>query len=97
MITIELAKMLKDRGFPQTLPNDYVANENVEWVHLPTLSELIEACKCDGWFELTENPIKSMRVWEARMNHGITREPEISDGSNPEEAVAELWLKLNKK
>lgn len=106
-----LALELKNNGFPNLSGNFPCKHGN--WslgldrscecsdddvTRIPTLSELIEACGGrDGWFGLTEQPFESMKVWEARMNHGITREPEITRGSTPEEAVANLWLAINKK
>lgn len=74
---------------------------HVLWV-LPTLSELIEACGVDGFAYLENhqniqwrktvggNPDLSLS-WAAQGN-GFR-----GSGSTPEEAIANLWLSLNKK
>ena len=92
----ELAKQLKEAGFPQTGEFFYTENESIcnskdVGVHKPTLSELIEACGdkiiClerglkSGWFAF---PTRR----DAKPN---------GNGDTPEEAVAKLWLELNKK
>lgn len=93
MIPYELAKKLKDAGFPQEMKDgsmldDGLNNEGYgpETAYDPTLSELIEACgesfvmlghRGSGWFS------------ESISN--------IGNGTTPEEAVANLWLELNKK
>ena len=96
MISYELAKQLKDSGWKnfQDIQDDkYLMN------NLPTLSELIEACG-DEFYSVRRcidkfpNPTKV--VYKAS---SIMREtqPFIQiDGSTPEEAVALLYLKLNK-
>lgn len=114
-INYELAKRLKDAGFPQKeednsgLISFYISPRGsiIRWdyrddedVFLPTLSELIEAClseKVDDWFSLNENWYEGSKTWRACMNHGVTRPEDDGYGSTPEEAVANLWLELNKK
>lgn len=95
----ELAKKLKDGGFPQEVEYGEVYNdksrgdgtiENGFFIRKPTLSELIEACG-DKFHEL-------VREWDGQ----FTCRTDYMDmqgtyGSTPEEAVANLWLKLNKK
>lgn len=86
MITYELAKKLKDAGLqtPYARIEQYYPDVNI-----PTLEELIEACG-DKFSTLTNragNPY--WRAW------GITGED--VQGSTPEEAVANLYLELNKK
>ena len=106
----ELAKELKDAGFPQL---DYSCilqdledvaiqdkNDSSVWYYKPTLSELIEACGEN--FELTDcfgvlRDVESNKLWLARKHYGIEKPPELGDGATPEEAVAKLWLALNKK
>jgi len=110
----KLAKQLKDAGFSQK--DHYDENDNLvqfynngEFVSIPTLSELIEACR-----QLT---INDLVIWEANGNWfaGIKEMPKkeytvLSDthtmevpyekykiGETPQEALAKLWLKLNKK
>lgn len=104
MLSYELAKELRDAGYPikdrrceDCFQNNYsycsVCRDQVESV--PTLSELIETLPkvIDGayfniyWFD---------DVWRAA--YTITEcEDTFADGKTLEEAVANLWLKLNKK
>jgi len=102
-MTYETAKKLQDAGYPQQprfMQQISVNNENVnEFVqnavgrccfHFPTLSELIEACgggslKIERFVHVTRGII-----WEARI-----RGTQVS-GQTLEEALAELWLALNK-
>lgn len=97
-----LAKQLKDSGFPnrEHLATGVAVNDNGAWIS-PTLSELIEACPriienqddyyC--WFFL--NCFHD--AWFAGYQED-DREPEIRvEGATKEEAVAKLWLELNKK
>ena len=85
----ELAKKLKDAGFPQkgngfTLyPNDGIHTE----VSFPTLSELIEECGGNSKALIQQN---NKTMWE----YAIDGRGAI--GQTPEEAVANLWLELNK-
>lgn len=101
----ELAKQLKDAGFPQqkkdgkiycphNVPNMIKATDMFEHiescpdlVYIPTLSELIEACGNEFIYLM-----KDHNRWDAKSKTQI-----ISKLSCPEEAVANLWLKLNKK
>ena len=117
-MSYELAKELKDAGFPQTNGDHYVGKEvwdetmqsdyetrntplRSTWIKCQTLSELIEACGVgfkeleliglgkDGWGHLG----KIVEMWEARSSiRGVL----IEVASTPEEAVARLWLALNK-
>lgn len=103
-----LAKELKDAGFPQK----YGETRLGRWVapdgsrlgiihsgddarsacYLPTLSELIEACgeRFDS-LVLHEKIANDGGYWEA------TGDEYFNDtGPTPEEAVARLWLSLNK-
>ena len=104
----ELAKELKDAGFPQMQTIvDFDANKTEiggtgsskivgkELVYIPTLEELIEACGDrfamigrDGnyWYARADEPCNE--CWFCEPN---------GDGLNPAEAVARLWLALNKK
>ena len=105
MISYELAKQLKDNGFPinikssgryfvlknGTVLDNHLApsvcvNDIVEQVIKPTLSELIEACGED--FRL----LSKRATWRAESIMGVE-----DFGNTPEEAVANLWLALNKK
>lgn len=91
----ELALKLKEAGFPQFPDNRngfYLYDSDgfgTEQVYVPTLSELIEACKLDSFFQLTF--MSSSGKWSSEFDsyHG--------KGSTPEEAVANLYLALNQK
>lgn len=86
----ELALELKDSGFPNS--EEWVENPTHESLYAgfdkyyPTLSELIHACK--GGFQVLKH---SGSLWLCYLNGG-----EWVEGYTPEEAVAKLWLKLNK-
>ena len=78
----ELAKKLKDAGFPWQDRNVLTSSS------YPTLSELIEACGSE--FISLQN--KNLLGWYSVANtqSGI----KTGEGSTPEEAVANLWLAL---
>lgn len=91
----ELAKELKDAGFPQGQHNlscyDNGCYESIGQACVPSLAELIEACG-EGFKVLCR---KSKNEWiaqeveeELRVVNGV--------GPTPEVAVARLWLALNK-
>ena len=92
-MTYELAKQLKEAGFPQKEfrydDSHHIYNSDMSGIaYNPTLSELIEACG-DGLISLSS----------PRSGYWITagKNGETSGGEDPEEAVAKLWLELNKK
>jgi hypothetical protein len=101
-MTYELAKQLKERGFPQDsqfktidrqhcppASNFNTAQEMIDaTVFLPSLSELIEACGTP--FRLTSY---TNGVWNA--SDKITSDGIMTHGDTPDEAVAKLWLALH--
>lgn len=121
----ELAKQLKDAGFPQKVWSFYLGNyaynekgelhllhvdndegglvgndynhreeSNHEWTKCPTLSELIEECRKELdeiVIYITDNLVE---VKGANPTYGLDLSVE---GSTPEEAVANLYLAINKK
>ena len=103
-ISYKLAKELKDAGFPQVFPqndemeiHDAVAISRIrekydKGVYFPVLSELIEACGD----ELGGIKRKRGGGWEAIPNDW-TGGIRLQTGSTPEEAVARLYIALNKK
>lgn len=90
MISYDLAKKLKDAGFPSPL------TRGTDAMYQPDLSELIEACV--GFDQLLRNYSSDKKTvnWIARHYSSEAKSIE-GRGSSPEIAVAELWLALNKK
>lgn len=97
----KLAKKLKDAGFPQregdwyTSDGEWISEEKREY--RPTLSELLSACNSDEDFHtlhLDKDYDKNCWWAESRKQGTLMAQTE---GSTPEEAVANLWLELNKK
>lgn len=116
-MTYELAKKLKDAGFPQ--PNvdekakgDWVSDggiviwdrnrdeDDMDFIYIPTLSELIEACG-DRFLQLNKVYVGKIEwfatgiISEGRINTDRSLNGEFE--STPEIAVANLWLELNSK
>ncbi len=108
----ELAKKLKDAGFPQdfnVMEPDWIWEEDTTLsqriedtginklkIKLPMLSELIEACGDDF-----ESLNKTKKGWEAWGTYWCCDEhgegKKIENGPTPDVAMAKLWLALNKK
>lgn len=98
-MTYDLAKQLLEAGFPKMqgyrggLNSDHWNNDLQAYI--PTLSELIEACggSCKALVQLENG------AWEA--GTGICwyggAVLHHQSGATPDEAVANLWLVLNKK
>ena len=106
----ELAKELKDAGFPQ---QDYswicqhgngvhfLGTPHCEKCFVPSLSELIEVCGDRfGGLEHWAECVNSNERWESYTPLIFTgSEPEheiVVYAPTPDEAVAKLWLALNK-
>lgn len=99
-MTYELAKQLKDAGFPQSGQGgcvdefgkewDSIHNFSCAWAYLPTLEELIEALGDVSSFSLYNDGVN----WRASYGYMNAR---VLSASTPTEAVARLWLALNKK
>ena len=101
----ELAKQLKDAGFPLRKPGGErvyfeIIDEGGEtriFIY-PTLSELIEAC--GSRFGILERD-KETGAWycvsDVDTDGKTTAEASYAAATSPEEAVATLWLALNKK
>ena len=118
-IDFELAKELKDAGFPQekTAFVFYIVKTgNAEPVHLlrvryglsgysdkevlgcfdaPTLEELIEACGREFYSLVHE--ISRKGEWRTFSTPDDQNTIAVQYSSTPEEAVARMWLALNKK
>ncbi len=84
----DLAKRLKDAGFPQDPEGRWLVSTDENVVILPTLSELIDALG-DKFYSLTYE-----REWIAKGYYSKGYSVEITK-STAEAAVAKLWLALN--
>lgn len=100
----ELAKKLKDAGFPQGKNGNFSISVSSsipvdsELPYIPTLSELIEACvklSATGDFHLEHNSVSKRHSagWGASVD--CFKGNEYIDGKTPEEAIARLWLSLH--
>lgn len=100
-----LAKKLKEAGFPQedgvylyengngdigVCSTKYNKKHDLGGYYVPALSEMIEACG-DGF----ENLFKWYSGWICNFDDLYSPDGD-SEGDTPEEAVAALWLELNK-
>jgi len=105
----ELAKQLKDAGFSQFGKNRNVDGSLVtldssigqihDFIYIPTLEELVEACERDGYFDFSIKHDKAGSKWYARIiENSSTKSLHIAtsekDGSTPTEAVGRLLLAL---
>lgn len=100
----ELAKQLKDAGFPQREGrwicehNDVIILKGAcESYYYPTLEELIEACGDEFHcliLTTTGGIDSNKKFWSAGYNDKVV---DWQNGVTPSEAVAKLWLALNKK
>lgn len=101
----ELAKELKDAGFRhfgeghwlhssggKTHDSEIAQDYSHKYAYVPLLEELIEACGKDfRGLEMGDwEPIR----WYAKSKRN---EDEIVEGETPIEAMAKLWLQINKK
>lgn len=104
MLTYETAKKLKDAGFPQRVGITTMIWKGENWTSAasineaidlttvlvqPTLSELIEECGDD--FEALQK-----RVFKNKSDWVATSHVLYAVGDFPKEAVANLYLALNK-
>lgn len=114
MITYELAKRLKDAGFPcqkgdyfvgknlwdETMQSDYEMPSTPSrstWVYAPTLSELIEMCGSRFKRLVRQSSTKFKVQAKGLVVDKVANKDIHVFGKTPEEAVALLWLELNKK
>lgn len=93
MITYELAKKLKDAGLktPYARVEQYYPDVNI-----PTLEELIEACQEGKEGNSINLFITRDGGCEAVKQFRVSGDYIKAIGSTPEEAVANLYLELNK-
>jgi hypothetical protein len=110
-MTYELAKELKDAGFPQkgdwgyrplkhegtaTMVNYHRDVPLEHDVYIPTLSELIEACG-HRFFSLQRETSSTWWAFEEDFSKGDRTDAQAQCAPTPEEAVAKLWLALHPK
>lgn len=102
----DLALRLKNAGFPQENPRELWCIPCAKWrdtvcfsklhereaIKIPTLSELIEACG-DEFRNLTQEYGR----WHTNFIQGHDYDYGETEGSTPEEAVANLYLALHEK
>jgi hypothetical protein len=90
MISVELAKQLKEAGFPQRGAGhiDPVDLSLSLSLYYPNLDDLIEACGDD--FESLHYGRNRQMKWKATCHEGFH---EL--GISPHEAVAKLWLSIH--
>lgn len=88
----ELARLLKEKGFPQ----DPSTETHAFWIsmedgktYMPDLSELIRACG-DDFYCVRRRPNGDFQA------QSVNKDKVYAFGSTPEEAVASLWLELQK-
>ena len=100
----ELAKQLKDSGFPQKIEwpticiqDNITGHELSERCKVPPLHELIEACDRSLTFlkRIVDHSTLTKGSKYDKWHAG--NEILFMKGSTPEESVANLWLELNKK
>lgn len=97
----ELAKELKEAGFPQDGDNRDAVGEPVHagnfgtgFAYVPTLEELIDACGYN-FHSVAQQESCGILGWRARSR---AKRPIVSVAAfSCLEAVARLWLALNKK
>lgn len=101
-IDYKLAKQLKDAGFPQienpvTISPSGLRTTSTLDHYVPTLSELIEACGT-GFIYLSRH--KNGGFHTNAGHHYTPDHPNYTPsptGKTPEETLAKLWIRLNKK
>lgn len=107
-MTHELLKQLKEAGFPLKYaqsPHEIVNGcqfDDGSIGYFPDLSELIEACGKPFVLHSPNSTEVGEMYWWNRSDDWIAfyqaPNPQIeAKGKTPEEAVAKLWLALNKK
>jgi hypothetical protein len=83
----ELVKKLKDAGFPFDFKESKMGDDTYTF---PSFSELVKACG-ESFQMLTVRSPSVNRFFQA-----YSQENDTAEGKTPEEAIANLWLRLNK-
>lgn len=110
MITYELAKKLKDAGFPQniehgghfyydSMPSNFIINNTKERaLDEPTTKRTTLSELIEACGDRFEALIKQAGGWVAIHNYeSYVAKNAFKSVNSPEEAVANLWLALNEK
>jgi hypothetical protein len=93
MISYPVAKQLNDAGFPQSELARAQRQAGYDYVSLPTLATLIEAC--GEYFGALGRETACWLACEYVSERGEWEN--AHDGETPEDAVARLWLSLNQR
>lgn len=104
-LTYELAEELKDAGFPQEGNGEYVEDVGnydemgmTVVTYAPTLTELIAACgEKLRYLQRVENGGWVAGTYDSHESGVGLPDSNVWKGDTPEEAVARLYLALNKK
>lgn len=97
-MTHELAKQLKDARFLESENNSHFEMIDDEPYHVPTLSELIEACLQPGYFSFRLKQFGKgwlASIIENSKDKSVDESTVKATGLSPEEAVARLWTALH--
>jgi hypothetical protein len=87
-----LAKKLHDHDYLEMNP---MHGETIHRMPNPTLNELLEACGDRFDALIKDSEVKG--DWVATANNGDADNLVSATSSTPEEAVALLWIEINKK
>lgn len=89
----KLAKELKDAGFGNYMEDviDGRTGKNFTDIWMPDLSDLIKACGEDFNMLTVRSPSLN------KFYQAYSQDNKIGEGETPEEAVANLWLRINLK
>ena len=91
MISFQLARQLKDAGFPQSELARAQRQAGYDYVCMPTLATLIEVCgEGFGALRREDGQWIACEYISERGRWGNAQE-----GQSPEDAVARLWLSIN--
>jgi hypothetical protein len=108
----ELAKQLKDAGFKQNVSGDgyflmpdgtfqgplNATSKFPQSVYVPHLHELMDACGAPGYYGFIElKGYNDRTYWKAGTWANGDQNWIFAEGSTPQEAVAKLWLAINRK
>lgn len=104
-MTYQLARQLQDAGFPENPVGrlgtinaiEFMNGSEPSLVYRPTLSELITAVEPELIGLYINYPQEKWPAFKWVADGSLKRGATTGVGSTPEEAVADLWLKLHSK